>query len=1179
MNGDAVSSLPTISDTFASPLFRKHAPIAANSSFQALAEEDGYVLGQGRKRTRFSRDSGSWRYLDRSPSPVKRTNVEIEHEISGADADGHQELRPIEIGDTQQEIRDAVDLLPVEDAESQTMNQHMESEARIPQKQVPEFAIPALPPPRVDQPTTPPSAPALGHEQEESAATTPRLMPLASPGLPLVSPLIKQPEQMGSYFLPFAEPPSELDASAVFHPDGEIAQDRSFTESVQQEQTSFDHGDHMRMLHLEYGGIQFNESTKVTEEGIDIFQGSYPPLGEPSGHAMTSKPNETQGTATQSDDEVEIVSVKVNETPMYHIHEQEGFQRPLHVDVDSYDATYEQRRREEELDMYGASDNENPHEALDVPRANIHDVMTPVTEENAPDQSQNLLEGTIPQDKDVHLPEVASSITTSDEPNVTRRWSQDWQNKLIISANECLHDDVQMSPPPFPFTQRWDRQAGNEIKRRDSTETRRRSHRDSYDGSADEDESDEESEILDDAEAPESPIHWTRPSETVRDPHATDKVEATSPPTVLSDSVSSGSDSDDIEILSVSQQFPVQKQEENVDLGLTSADAQRDEVEFERSGNAFESQEIIAESVISSDAENVTQIPLLIDQSKPKVEQVTAERSSFSSEQRLVAQYSVQLEEPVDIEESPEAIQEVSIEHSSSIEESIAAQQGQHSDVSESLEKDREENLSSPISTHDASHPREQLATPLTSQQELADMDIRASKELGQTNPLTPQATQSFEEIPVLLPSVAELDGADDVDKHSRERRRSPRLVRREERASLVSSWFTPRKSIETSTSISIEKQEVAAEELPSQVVKDYTEGAHSPSLQTEAEKPTIQLLEESKAKEVSKDSKATLPIKQILESSYTDWPPGLRTTLSYFPSLSGLSSYYNQQVDVIGLCISSSTAPKRAPSGPKDYYTTLHLSDPIISGLHRPHENDLQTVTTVQATSVQIFRPWQNALPATKNGDVVLLRGFKVQSRKREMMLLSTEGSGWAVFSADGNEENISGPPVEYGNEEKDYVVRLQSWWRDVHSIKSDDNDDQTTTQPKTEMEPTPNPKPQAKGHSRHSSRLSQPESDAPSKTEEQEVVQESNASPDTPLEKPEDSAPVYHELRDGVKYVDPKAGHPAPTYHELRDGVKYVDTTNETPHRHTRSRSQKNLAVEEGVHELRDGVRWTDK
>lgn len=42
----------------------------------------------------------------------------------------------------------------------------------------------------------------------------------------------------------------------------------------------------------------------------------------------------------------------------------------------------------------------------------------------------------------------------------------DWEDKLVLKATECIHDDVPLSTPPFPFVQRWDEDAQATIRER-----------------------------------------------------------------------------------------------------------------------------------------------------------------------------------------------------------------------------------------------------------------------------------------------------------------------------------------------------------------------------------------------------------------------------------------------------------------------------------------------------------------------------------------------------------------------------------------------------------------------------------------------------------------------------------------------------------------------------------------
>ena len=42
----------------------------------------------------------------------------------------------------------------------------------------------------------------------------------------------------------------------------------------------------------------------------------------------------------------------------------------------------------------------------------------------------------------------------------------DWENKLIIKATECIFDDIELTSPPFPFENRWDKDADTLIRQR-----------------------------------------------------------------------------------------------------------------------------------------------------------------------------------------------------------------------------------------------------------------------------------------------------------------------------------------------------------------------------------------------------------------------------------------------------------------------------------------------------------------------------------------------------------------------------------------------------------------------------------------------------------------------------------------------------------------------------------------
>ncbi|KAK1083266.1 hypothetical protein LTR33_003375 [Friedmanniomyces endolithicus] len=175
----------------------------------------------------------------------------------------------------------------------------------------------------------------------------------------------------------------------------------------------------------------------------------------------------------------------------------------------------------------------------------------------------------------------------------------------------------------------------------------------------------------------------------------------------------------------------------------------------------------------------------------------------------------------------------------------------------------------------------------------------------------------------------------------------------------------------------------------------------------------------------------------------------GVSTSFGYFTTLSGLEEKLNattqdalgnHTVDVLAVVTDSTKAPERAKGGPRDYYTIMRIAD-----TSQPSSG---------STRVDVFRPWKAVLPVADVGDVVLLRAFAVKSKKRQAYLLSTDASSWCVWRygdtnlsevngsepvwarksvdgrPDGMREEIKGPPVELGEEERRHAGALREWW-----------------------------------------------------------------------------------------------------------------------------------------------------
>ena len=82
-----------------------------------------------------------------------------------------------------------------------------------------------------------------------------------------------------------------------------------------------------------------------------------------------------------------------------------------------------------------------------------------------------------------------SQKNLSDEPTGAAEsdLDEDWENKLVIRATECVYDDIQLTAPPFPFEQRWDYEAGDLIRQRKGLgkKRKRRQQLQVYDGEED----------------------------------------------------------------------------------------------------------------------------------------------------------------------------------------------------------------------------------------------------------------------------------------------------------------------------------------------------------------------------------------------------------------------------------------------------------------------------------------------------------------------------------------------------------------------------------------------------------------------------------------------------------------------------------------------------------------------
>ena len=208
----------------------------------------------------------------------------------------------------------------------------------------------------------------------------------------------------------------------------------------------------------------------------------------------------------------------------------------------------------------------------------------------------------------------------------------------------------------------------------------------------------------------------------------------------------------------------------------------------------------------------------------------------------------------------------------------------------------------------------------------------------------------------------------------------------------------------------------------------------------------------------------------------------GFRTPISYYAPLSVLPNQLNsrspfdKEVDVIAVVTKASSEPKRADKGARDYHTQLYVVDPS---------------TPDVSVRLQIFRPFKAALPKADAGDIVLIRQFEVIGTRggAGAGLISGDESSWCIWrmhkaefsrvpdeaqywnsaqhkpmweqqsddDGDGTAERASlakveemtGPPVEIGREERDRVKELRAWWQEIQRKETETGQDSIMSSP----------------------------------------------------------------------------------------------------------------------------------
>ena len=1145
-----------------------------DASLDPFADDDGFVVGKGRKRTKFARHSDPWRLLDRTPSPEEDT---AERQLDGLEGSAEnaalaappqtvaEEIEIEVIDDTPVERRQldsAPDSAPVAYDEENLLPSLPES----PSTDVGLRTLGALHSPYVVSdkagqmrpPATPPQKPTNlfgiannfestrnAQSPEKSDLETPRLGPLPSPGLPLVSPLIRRAGVSTDFFPDSWNSLSALDASGdhqqpVITPEARIASNHPLAPCSESEQLSPPSPIEPEMMRAAESEVavrdaRFEANPPIIDVSPNIDQSFQPMPGASSyEEARQPRPLPLEYAQASTDDNgsgFEFLNTSLLE-PFNSVQSNGShwgkladtmatLQSPIESSVPtSADMSVLPSELPHAMtERISQSHAQAPHvEARPTSIATHLGLASQQESVNA--ESEGTLKSLPQMPIDPSLVNIleaaAESITQSEEyaqaPSEHLQQIREtglWTNKLDVSVVDAESQYVYTAPP-FPFQQQWHRRPSGQRSRRSSNYALLdgASEEIPAEGSSDvEDISDSSQplEVIDHGEQGDDAVETNkdiRVSSPAHSPLRDDEKRQRS--AQMSDEDEKASDFEDLD--GSQNVIDLASSDEDATSDERLANMVKDTVPSIALSPAEKTPDLKASKVDSLgkatgisinesqdlSTDNIESRPDPADSSIPTIDSVAAaEREGSQDElmlvrrQELTAESSRSLTEPANPSRLSDEVLDQKLSHQ------LVTPENTQQDGPDSQLQDHTAELGGEISL------------PPTPQNTQEDANVRPTLEI----PIEPATKISVPQTPKMpLPTSTD---------ELRERRRSPRLSRKfpasQGVTEVVSPYFTPRR--------------VSQMWNQDQIVTSSDLTAIKPS-QALANDATQMTEKQNKLTDVS--------ITQEEFASKSDHPAipktGLTTSLSYYTLLSFLQDHFEQYVDVLALSTTISGEQQKAKSGPRDWHTTLHLTDPSLQGN--------------KAITVQIFRPYRTALPEVQRGHVVLLRSFKVQSQKRKCMLLSTESSAWAVFSVHkevGHEVSesdavIVGPPVEYGFEEMSYAAELKKWW-------------------------------EVEGESQHSF-----------------VKHASQTGKAMPTAENGEGGEVTHVLRDGTIYQDnteggEQVGAPG-TYHELRDGTLYRDATVERTSKSDRKGGEAEADDGEPAisHELRNGTIYQD-
>lgn len=264
------------------------------------------------------------------------------------------------------------------------------------------------------------------------------------------------------------------------------------------------------------------------------------------------------------------------------------------------------------------------------------------------------------------------------------------------------------------------------------------------------------------------------------------------------------------------------------------------------------------------------------------------------------------------------------------------------------------------------------------------------------------------EAIPVPTPQDTQVDEIQEA----RRKTRSPSLPRETAPPSATGQDYRPPGQL-------VEQQD-SGDKITAAISHAESEQGTSPSNPaTETLDDEVVLIEDRSSLHLVSSSPARLSdLHHESSSTPNRQAAGLRTELSYYPRLCTLHEWFGSTVDIMAIVVEARPV-SRASSGPGDAYVTIHITDSSMAGA---------------TVSVYIFRPNPADLPTVTADNGVILRNFHVQSHGHAMILSSGDVSAVAVFNYDNEDlssPEMSGPPVEYGDQERKYLAELRDWYR----------------------------------------------------------------------------------------------------------------------------------------------------